>query len=284
MVGNDMFAFVKSDEMVMITVPDYASIDDIATLLSENGIIKYSAAFKLYAKSVKDDGKFVAGEYTVSPSMDYEDLLAAFKEKKSTGTTKIMIPEGYTVELLLIDDLKLNDSVKIYRDSDHDSDSCIGSGKTSWIAPEAITAEGYVLACHVTDGQVVSRGDLLFEIVPDQLENMQGGAAAAVMPEEGVLLSVSAQSGAQTAQDAVLATYCPAGEMEVICWVDEDDLPDIEIGQRVKVTLEAYESGAIDGEITAIAAAANEQDEYEVTINLRDMDNVRIGMSATVTF
>lgn len=101
MVGNDMFAFVKSDEMVMITVPDYASIDDIATLLSENGIIKYSAAFKLYAKSVKDDGKFVAGEYTVSPSMDYEDLLAAFKEKKSTGTTKIMIPEGYTVDEII---------------------------------------------------------------------------------------------------------------------------------------------------------------------------------------
>ena len=203
--------------------------------------------------------------------------------RKGVGRVTSVSGGSYTVEITFVDDLRLNESVKVYRDSDHDSDSCIGSGKTSRIDPVAITAEGYVLACHVSEGQVVARGDLLFEMVPDQLTDMQGGAAAATMPEDGVLLSVSAQSGAQTAQDAVLATYCPAGEMEVVCAVDEDDLAGVKMGARVTVMLEAYEAEPIDGEIVSVSSAANEQDEYEVTVSLRDTENVRIGMSATVT-
>lgn len=36
-----------------------------------------------------------------------------------------------------------------------------------------------------------------------------GGDGHVYMPEDGVLLSVSAVSGEQAAKDAVLATYCP---------------------------------------------------------------------------
>ncbi len=101
MVGNDVFAFVKSDELVKLNIPEYATIDDISSILAENGVIKYPAVFKIYADIKEDDGKFVSGEYTVSPSMDYEDLLAAFKEKKQTGTVTITIPEGYTVDEII---------------------------------------------------------------------------------------------------------------------------------------------------------------------------------------
>jgi len=133
----------------------------------------------------------------------------------------------------------------------------------------------------VTDGQRVSRGDALFSIVPDQLEGMRGGEAAALMPQDGVLLSVSAQSGVQAAKDSVLATYCPAGEMELKCPVDEMDLADITVGARVKVTLDAYPDAPVEGEVVKIASAADENGEYAVTIALDESDVVRIGMSAT---
>ena len=100
-VGNDVFAFVKSDEIKEVRMPDTPTIDDVAETLGMNGIIKYPFAFKLYAKFTHDDGNFVGGEYTVSPSMDYEDLLDAFKEKKPTGTIRLTIPEGYTTDEII---------------------------------------------------------------------------------------------------------------------------------------------------------------------------------------
>jgi hypothetical protein len=40
LVGNDIYAFVKDDVMVEITVPEYATLDDMADILYEKGIIK----------------------------------------------------------------------------------------------------------------------------------------------------------------------------------------------------------------------------------------------------
>jgi len=101
LVGNDMYAFVKSDTPVEIVVPENADINDIADLLSANGIINYPSLFKWYAADHNDDGKFVAGTYTVSPATDYEDLLAMFKEQIPEGTTWVTIPEGFTTDEII---------------------------------------------------------------------------------------------------------------------------------------------------------------------------------------
>lgn len=209
--------------------------------------------------------------------------LKSTQNSERTGEGRVTEVSGssYTVEITDEGNLRLNESFKVYRDRDHDADSCIGSGKTQRIDPVAVTAEGHVLAVHVTDGQKVSRGDVLFEIVPDPLEGMRGGAAAAMMPEDGVLLSVSAQSGSEAAQDAVLATYCPAGEMQLVCPADEMDLAGIAVGARVSVVLDAYEDAPIEGEIIGISAVADENGEFAVTIRMDGSANVRIGMSAT---
>lgn len=209
--------------------------------------------------------------------------LKSTQNSERTGAGRVTSVSGssYTVEITDEGNLRLNESFKVYRDDDHDSDGCIGSGRTARVDPVAITATGYVLAVHVTDGEAVSRGDVLFSIVPDQLSGMQGGEAAAVMPQDGILLSVAAQSGMQVQKDGVLATYCPSGDMQLVCPVDEMDLAGITVGARVTVTLDAYPESPVDGEIVKIAAAADENGEYAVTIVLGENEYVRIGMSAT---
>ena len=202
--------------------------------------------------------------------------------RKGEGIVTAVSAEGYTVEITRMNDLNLNESVKVYRDSDYDADSCIGSGRTSAVPATAVNASGSVLRVCVSDGQPVHRGDLLFEIVPDALEGLRGGDGTVTMPEDGVLLSVSAQSGAQAAKDAVLATYCPAGMMEVVCPVDEDDLSALRVGARVGVTLDALPGETLDGTVESIARVMNDEGSYDVTVSLRDTENVRIGMSATV--
>lgn len=101
LVGNDVYAFVKSDEVIDITIPENADIDDIASILSNNNIIKYPSIFKMYASHNKDDGKFIAGNYSVACNLDYEDLLASFKKQIDTGTSWVTIPEGYTTDEII---------------------------------------------------------------------------------------------------------------------------------------------------------------------------------------
>jgi UPF0755 protein len=96
--ANDIFAFVKSDELVEITLQQDENLEGITDILHDNGIIEYPTLFKLYSKVKKDDGVFLAGTYTISPSMNYDYLLSAFKPSFSRKTVWITIPEGYCVE------------------------------------------------------------------------------------------------------------------------------------------------------------------------------------------
>lgn len=113
-VGNDVFAFVKSDEIVVVNIPEDATVDDVADILGKNEIIRFPALFKLYASisgedGVDDDGNsiFIPGEYQVSPMNNYMQLLAAFQKQYTRDTVWVTFPEGTTVEemiTILVDD------------------------------------------------------------------------------------------------------------------------------------------------------------------------------------
>ena len=101
LVGNDVYAFVKDDTVTEVTIPEYATLNDVSEILAERKIIKYPTIFKLYANLKKDDGQFLAGEYSLTPMMNYEELLSAFKPKKPSGISRITIPEGYTTDEII---------------------------------------------------------------------------------------------------------------------------------------------------------------------------------------
>lgn len=100
-VANDIYAFVKSDEVVEITIPEYATLEDVSEILYQNDIIKYPTVFKLYAVAENDNGEFLAGTYSVTPMMNYDTLLGEFKEKPVSGTATITIPEGYSTDEII---------------------------------------------------------------------------------------------------------------------------------------------------------------------------------------
>ncbi len=101
LVGNDVFAFVKNDEVREVVIPEYATLDDVATILHENEIIAYPQIFKLYSVAKGDKREYVAGTYSISPMYNYEELMDAFKKKEATGVQDIMIPEGYTTDEII---------------------------------------------------------------------------------------------------------------------------------------------------------------------------------------
>ena len=192
------------------------------------------------------------------------------------GEARVIGVEGksYTLEVTSQTDMRMSENIKV----------CIGTGKLSRVDPQGVTATGYVLAAYVEDGQHVSRGDVLFDVVPDVLDGMVGGDGHVYMPEDGVLLSVSAVSGEQAAKDAVLATYCPKDAMRLVCSVDEQDLSELAVGDVMQVTLDAYEDKPLSGTIVKIASASGDDGtstSFDVTIELEANDLMRIGMSAS---
>ena len=101
LVGNDVYAFVKSEDVVEITIPEGADVNDVALILSNNGVIKYPGIFEWYAKHNNDNGEFIAGTYSIACNLDYEDLLSSFKPKEVIGTTWITFPEGFTTDEII---------------------------------------------------------------------------------------------------------------------------------------------------------------------------------------
>ncbi len=100
---NDVFAFVKEDREVEVTIPEYVTSNELADILGDAGVIKHPGMFRLYAKLKKIDQKeetykFVAGTYTVNENTNYDGLFLTFVEKHVITTVRITVPEGYTVD------------------------------------------------------------------------------------------------------------------------------------------------------------------------------------------
>ena len=86
-----------SASLVEIQIPEGSSTRGIAEILVENGIVKDVLGFRVFSRINKYDGRFLAGNYKLSPGMTTEeiaDILCTGGESKEISFT---IPEGYTV-------------------------------------------------------------------------------------------------------------------------------------------------------------------------------------------
>lgn len=82
---------------VIVTVPMGSGTSQIASILEENGIIEDKDRFKLVSKITRNDGKYKAGSYPLSPSMNLNEIMKKLQSGISVGNL-VTIPEGYTVQ------------------------------------------------------------------------------------------------------------------------------------------------------------------------------------------
>ena len=76
-VANDMYAFVKPDRSVIITVSEPITDRQFSELLQKSGVIKNDFVFYLYlrSKGKSDDVSLVIGEWTLNSKMSYREIL-----------------------------------------------------------------------------------------------------------------------------------------------------------------------------------------------------------------
>ncbi len=104
--ANDVFAFIKENRPVTVTVEQPTTVTALSDRLDEEGIVHYGTLFKLFAKVTGKDDAVPAGDYVLNPAMDYNAIVRNLKLPGDSTKVSITIPEGYTLQqirTLLID-------------------------------------------------------------------------------------------------------------------------------------------------------------------------------------
>ena len=79
-VANDVYAFVKEDNDILISFESPLSVDDKIRVMSDNGVFENPHVFKLYVKLKHKEAlvEGFAGEMTLNSSMSYREILSKF--------------------------------------------------------------------------------------------------------------------------------------------------------------------------------------------------------------
>ena len=204
------------------------------------------------------------------------------RDNEGTGRIIAVSPDGYVVEVTggEFDD---NVSVEIYRNSDCSSKSCIGSGRTDITAEMPVSGSGYVLKSAVQEGDIVRKGDVLYELASQDAENTLRSASLTAPVQGAVELAVT--SGMQVYKGQLLAKVHDLSAMNVVASVDEMDLDRAEIGDNITVVFDRYPDAELHGTVTEISRIGMPKQNatyYDVTISIITNLEVLPGMNAVV--
>ena len=84
----------NSPKEVIVTIPKGASVNYIADILEENGVIKSPLFFKSYLKSTDQTNTLLAGTFKLQTGDSIENIVKTLQTYQSESY-KVTIPEGY---------------------------------------------------------------------------------------------------------------------------------------------------------------------------------------------
>ena len=107
--GED--ANVAAGQQVTITIPDGASGDAIASILSENHIVENPKDYYAAVKKLNADMSLKPGKYSFTTLMDATKVVQQLMEGPNAGSDALTIPEGLTVDQVADRVAKAYDSI-----------------------------------------------------------------------------------------------------------------------------------------------------------------------------
>ena len=89
-------------EDVTVTIPEGASVKEIAQILKDNGLINYPRAFTKRLQDSEYRGKLHGGTYTLNTGMTTLQMMAAMSPtfEEDQPVDYLVVPEGFTVEMI----------------------------------------------------------------------------------------------------------------------------------------------------------------------------------------
>lgn len=257
--------------------------DQAANVLSQYGMLAAIEKEKPMVVNATSSGAYSKAENKLV-HVGEQVYLEEVNDRDNEGTGRIIAvtTEGYVVEVTG-GDFDDNESVEIYRNPDCNSKSCIGSGRTDITVEMPVSGSGYVLKAAVQEGDIVRKGDVLYELASQDADNTLRSAALTA-PVQGTV-ELAAVSGMQVYKGQLLAKVHDLSAMNVIASVDEMDLDHAELGDHVTVVFDRYPDAELHGTVTEISRIGMPKQNatyYDVTISIITNLEVLPGMNAVV--
>lgn len=87
----------NNTEILSVSIPPGSSTNTIGEILEDQKVISNAKKFKLLSKLEGNDGKYKAGEYSLSPAMPVKQIMEIIISGES-NTSRFTIPEGLTLK------------------------------------------------------------------------------------------------------------------------------------------------------------------------------------------
>ena len=232
--------------------------------------------------------------------------------EKLTVTGETFIAEGTVVDLtrqgtcltltIQDDSLPMGETVTVARQNG----TILGTSTLEVNKPMAVSSYGGTIeSVRVSVGDKVKRADTLFKLTDSPLtlkiENLrlQREAAAKsleeakqqrenliiVAPCDGTIATLGISEGDEISSGAMLCSILEGEDMNLTIAVDELDVVEVEVGQKVKITVDALSDAEMDGEVYKIAPVGSNSGgvtTYDVELTFdAEGSGVRSGMNAT---
>lgn len=267
--------------------------DGAADIAARYGAVLYIEPVNRYTVAASTEKAYNSSE-TRFISVGETVYLACTKDGSHTGravVTKVDSSQAastgnsaYSLEVTS-GEFYMGEEVNIFRSADLVSESRIGRGIVTQNAPIAVSGEGSVLKMHVQPGDIVDRGELLFETVEGVLDGLFAVDNRIVSDVEGVVAKVEITTGGSVAKGANMITVYPKHAFRLEVAVSEMDLTEISEGDTVFIEFDydADGSAACEGIVESVShvpASESGTAEYKAYIVFEPDENVRLGMSA----
>lgn len=183
--------------------------------------------------------------------------------------------------------------------------SCAESSTFAYKAEKTVTASvsGTVAALPVAEGSLVSKGQLLVSLSSDSLSDQLASAGDQIRdaqisldnqrnsldnfiiqsPIEGTVIDKTYKQGDKISEGGKqLCTIFDLSYLSFTMYVDELDIKQVEVGQKVQITADALEGQTFEGQITKVSingTTANGATTYPVTVRIDEMGGLLPGMN-----
>lgn len=232
-----------------------------------------------------------------------EKLVVTGETFIAEGTVIDLTRQGTCLTLTIQDDsLPMGETVTVTRQNG----TVLGTSTLEVNKPMAVSSYGGTIeSVRVKVGDTVKRADTLFKLTDSPLtlkiENLrlQREAAAksleeakaqrenliVVAPCDGTIATLNVSEGDEISSGTLLCSILEGEDMNLTIAVDELDVVEVEVGQKVKITVDALSDAEMDGEVYKIAPVGSNSGgvtTYDVELTFDSAGTgVRSGMNAT---
>ena len=160
-------------------------------------------------------------------------------------------------------------------------DKC-GTGKVYQRDDLTIAASGRIAEVLVAVGDKVQKGDVLLRVMSADAD--AGASPVIAAPSGGVVGTLAVSPGQQVWKGQLLCRVLHSDDPEIVAQVDEMDLGDLQVGDKLPVTLDTNESKVLTGTVTEISAlGVTRQNAAYYTVRLSvPGSGLMLGQSASV--